>query len=80
MKTFLLAIGVFVGAGLLSTGAHAQNYPWCAIYSGNMGGARNCGFSTYQQCMAAVSGNGGYCALNNQYVPRRYPRSLVDIH
>jgi hypothetical protein len=69
MKVFMLVIGVFV---VFSTGADAQSYPWCAVYSGNMGGARNCGFSTYEQCMAAVSGNGGYCALNNQYVPRRW--------
>jgi len=71
---------VVVGVGLFSTGAHAQNYPWCAVYSGNMGGARNCGFSTYAQCMAAVSGNGGYCARNNQFVPRRYRGSVVEFH
>ena len=74
MKAFILVIGVFVGVGLSGAGAYAQNYPWCAIYSGGMGGTRNCGFSTYEQCRAAVSGNGGYCALNNQYVPRRYSR------
>jgi len=74
MKAFILAVGIFAGVGLFGTGAHAQNYPWCAIYSGGMGGTRNCGFSTYEQCRAAVSGNGGYCSLNNLYVPRRYSR------
>jgi hypothetical protein len=74
MKACMLVIGLFLGVGLFSTDSHAQDYPWCAVYSGNMGGARNCGFSTYEQCMAAVSGNGGYCSLNNQYVPRRYFR------
>src|SRR5947209_2653827 len=29
-------------------------YPWCAEYS--MQGSSNCGFVTYQQCMAALSG------------------------
>jgi hypothetical protein len=38
-------------------------YPWCAQY-GTRGGARNCGFSTYEQCRAALSGNGGYCIEN----------------
>ena len=38
-------------------------YPWCAQY-GTRGGARNCGFSTYEQCRAAISGNGGYCIEN----------------
>ena len=29
----------------------------------------NCGFSTYAQCMEDVSGVGGFCMLNNRYVP-----------
>jgi hypothetical protein len=33
-------------------------YPWCAEYGGRDGGGRNCGFWTYQQCMATISGNG----------------------
>jgi hypothetical protein len=44
-------------------------YPWCAQYAsgGLNGGGRNCGFWTYQQCMAAASGNGGYCEANAMY-------------
>ena len=80
MKAIMLAIAVVLGVGLFGTGANAQNFPWCAIYSGNMGGSRNCGFSTYEQCMAAVSGNGGYCSRNNQYVPRRYSPSRYYFH
>ena len=41
-------------------------YPWCAEY-GFRGGATNCYFMTYQQCMAALSGNGGYCRRNLFY-------------
>jgi len=78
MKALILVFGVFVGVGLVGTGAYAQNFPWCAVYSGSMGGARNCGFSTYAQCMAAVSGNGGYCALNNQFAPERYRGLLIE--
>jgi len=50
-----------VGAVLaLTTPAHAQNYPWCAQYSGSaLGGATNCGFVSFAQCMATVSGIGG---------------------
>jgi len=45
-------------------------YPWCAQYgAGFDGGGRNCGFSTYEQCRAAISGNGGYCERNSMYVP-----------
>jgi len=43
-------------------------YPWCAQYGGGWdGGGRNCGFWTYEQCMAALSGNGGYCQANAMY-------------
>ena len=45
-------------------------YPWCAQYSGGGdggGGARNCGFWTYEQCMATVSGIGGYCEVSAMY-------------
>jgi len=48
--------------------AAAQNYPWCAQYR-VQGGARNCGFVTFEQCMATVSGVGGYCETNALYRP-----------
>src|SRR5262245_48782209 len=42
-------------------------YPWCAQYrGGDRGGGRNCGFWTYDQCMAAAWG-GGYCEPNAMY-------------
>ena len=44
---------------------------WCANYSGN--GGTNCGFYSFQQCMAAVSGAGGFCTQNGFY--QNYPRT-----
>jgi hypothetical protein len=38
-------------------------YQWCAHYGGR-NSAHNCGFTTWAQCMAAISGNGGHCAEN----------------
>ncbi len=63
MKFGLLILG---GAVLvLIAPAHAQNYPWCAQYSGRaLGGATNCGFVSFAQCMATVSGIGGFCVQN----------------
>ena len=52
---------------LAPAGAQAQNYPWCAQYS--MQGVSNCGFVSEQQCMAALSGNGGYCSQNPMFRP-----------
>jgi hypothetical protein len=66
---FLLAI-VVVAAGI-GTRAQAQNYPWCAQYSG-LGGT-NCGFTTFEQCMATLAGMGGFCNANTQYVPPAGP-------
>ena len=75
MKLFIVVIGILVAEGL-STSAQAQNYPWCAVYGhGLMGGSSNCGFTTYQQCQATVSGIGGFCERNNQYVPPPGPHA-----
>lgn len=81
MRTsFAVAVAVPVVLLMHMDTAAAQNYPWCAQY-GLRGGARNCGFVTYQQCMATVSGIGGYCEPNAMYrppaerpPPRRKPR------
>jgi len=56
-------------AGLMaSPTAHADPYRWCAVYGGgNDGGSSNCYFVTIEQCRAAISGNGGFCAPNNFY-------------
>jgi hypothetical protein len=46
--------------------ASASEYPWCADYNVR-GGATNCGFDTYEQCRATVSGIGGFCRHNLFY-------------
>jgi hypothetical protein len=73
MNAFLLVSAALAGIVGISTHADAQNYPWCAYLSA-MGGATNCGFTTFEQCMAYVSANRGFCALNTQYVPPPGPR------
>jgi hypothetical protein len=70
MRTALLILGVVVTIAAIGTPAEAQNYPWCAIYGGgSAGGGRNCGFSTFQQCLDTISGIGGTCQPNTQYQP-----------
>ncbi len=68
MRLSLIVLGV--GAVLVAAGssAQAQNYPWCAQYGGAMA-ARNCGFTSFAQCQADVSGIGGFCEPNTTYVP-----------
>ena len=77
MKPMLCALGLLIAT---SAAAQAQNYPWCAQYGNGTGGGRNCGFTSFRQCMADVSGIGGFCERNNTYAPigrhrHRYPQS-----
>jgi hypothetical protein len=70
MRTLYFMLGIVIASAAISTCAESQTYPWCALYSGGgAGGATNCGFSTYQQCMEDVSGIGGFCQLNDWYKP-----------
>ncbi len=46
------------------------SYPWCAVYydgTGLGGGARSCYYTSWQQCMATLSGIGGYCVESPYY-------------
>ena len=70
----ILVLGSFLGsliaAGGLSLGAPAaaKEPAWCAVYRN---GGNNCGFHTHEQCMAAVSGIGGFCNRNPFAEPER---------
>jgi Protein of unknown function (DUF3551) len=65
MKLLMFVLIVLLGMATIGTRTEAQNYPWCAHYGG-LGGT-NCGFTTYEQCMATISGMGGSCMQNTQY-------------
>jgi hypothetical protein len=54
-------------AAFAPTPSHADPYRWCAVYGGRGGGGSNCGFITWDQCMATVSGIGGFCEPNQFY-------------
>jgi hypothetical protein len=57
------SIAITFAALFLSTiGAHADG-TWCARYS-TPGGGSNCGFYSFAQCQATVSGIGGFCTRN----------------
>jgi len=64
----MLVLAVIAAApAVVATPVHAEEYPWCAVYTGRGNEGRNCGFVTYQQCMATISGVGGYCTENPAY-------------
>jgi hypothetical protein len=81
MRLLLEMVAICVGLVGMGRSAEAQNYPWCAHYGTGFDGV-NCGFVSFAQCMATVSGIGGFCMQNNTYqqtpgsyplVRRRYP-------
>jgi hypothetical protein len=73
MRLLLFILGVL--AAIVCIEKPAEAGPWCAYYDFGANGATNCGFSTYQQCLATVSGVGGSCGANPQYNPPQYQGS-----
>ena len=74
MRTILATLAFAILAAATPAGAQGQNNRWCADYG--RGGYSNCGFATFEQCRATISGfNQGSCYPNPQYqVDRRYSR------
>ena len=56
------------GAG--DANAQGKYWPWCARYDS---WTIVCSFDSYQQCMATVSGVGGYCQRNVMPGPEARP-------
>ena len=62
----LFALGALALGTLAAPAAAQTNYPWCSNFADGFGGT-NCGFVSYEQCMATVRGSGGYCDKNDTY-------------
>ena len=74
MRVVIMGLFVLIAASAVDT-ARADPYPWCAVYGGGRGGGTNCYMRTYQQCLEAISGMGGFCAPNTFYTgPRERTR------
>jgi Protein of unknown function (DUF3551) len=69
MKLLLFLLSALAAATLPDAAAEAQNYPWCAQYGATPSAPTNCGFVTFEQCLATISGIGGFCVRNNTYQP-----------
>jgi hypothetical protein len=84
-KLACLAVAAGLGVAALTADSRPGEalivYQWCAHYNGR-NAAPSCGSTTYAQCMATLSGNGGFCAENpwwtgpqaNRRAPRRKPQ------
>ena len=88
----ILALVATFGLALVATSqiaAAAQAFPggprYCSSYRGT---TENCGFYSFQQCLAAISGVGGMCVVAPVQVevrtvytprgPRRWIRDAID--
>jgi hypothetical protein len=78
VRLLLLVLGISVCVVGIGTRAEAQNYPWCAYYNFQQGGATNCGWATFEQCLATVRGIGGSCGPNPMYQPPPGPYRLTN--
>jgi hypothetical protein len=68
LKLALAAAMAVAGLSAFAQPAAAAEYPWCVQYTGGEdGGGRNCGFVSYEQCMATARGAGGDCQRNLFY-------------
>ena len=59
---WLLACALAFAAAAASAG-NAKAAAYCA-YAGGRAGYENCGYYTWEQCLAAVRGRGGACMRN----------------
>jgi hypothetical protein len=77
VRLLLFILGICVSIVAPGMRAEAQNYPWCAIYGGFDDGGTNCGFTTFEQCMATARGLGSNCQPNTQYQPPPGPHPAI---
>ena len=79
MRLSLFILLVLAGGVWVEKPAEARDYPWCAYYNFGKdgGGATNCGWATFEQCLATVSGIGGSCGPNPMYQPSPEPSPLT---
>ncbi len=76
VKVAMVVAAIGGVAAIRSVGGAEYNYPWCTSGASQEFGAVNCGFSTFEQCLATASGNGQSCGPNPHYVP---PKGRVPV-
>ena len=68
MLSLFLIAAALLGEIQAASAQSPTSYSWCSRYFGRgMGGATSCYYSSKAQCMATVSGIGGYCFQSPYY-------------
>jgi len=77
MRIAMVAIFALSAVAAVTVGsptpASAYEYPYCAQGKG-FGVPGDCSYSSYDQCLAAASGRGLYCAVNPRVAYNHPPR------
>jgi len=68
ISAFVTLIPITAAALAPRPAVAGYNLPWCATYYDSNVVA--CSFTSFEQCMASVSGVGGLCTQNILYPPR----------
>jgi hypothetical protein len=78
IRSDLFLLTAVLALAAMSAPVQAEPYKWCAQYSGDGDGGRNCGFVSFEQCMQTVRGMGGSCEPNLFYTgPADQPAKRV---
>jgi hypothetical protein len=56
-----LTLAIVIAAAALDCASARADGRWCASVQGPDGGFVSCAYSSWQQCQAALSGQGGIC-------------------
>jgi Protein of unknown function (DUF3551) len=72
-------VTVLLSSIVLSSAEARADGPWCARYGTGLEGS-NCGFYSFEQCQAAIFGNGGRCSQSLLYGTDREPRRRQQRH
>jgi hypothetical protein len=76
MGKFLFPIATGLALTVLP-GSEATAAAYCAYAGGGRGGGyENCGYYTWEQCLAAISGAGGFC-MRNPHDPALWERPVA---
>jgi hypothetical protein len=68
-QTFSLVLlsAALMGPTELASAQSPYSYPWCSRQNAKEGSTTSCYFISYQQCMTAISGIGGWCYQSPYY-------------
>lgn len=63
MRAFLFAAATLLGSLMLPAGS-VEAAPFCSYIGSTTGSFQSCAYRTWDQCLVAIRGAGGFCMIN----------------